>query len=293
MKITVLGCGALGQLWLAALSHRGHNVQGWLKVSKLFCTVNIISPKGEEKRLQLPTNNTDHLTKSDLLLVTLKAWQVSGAVRALLPQLRTDCIILLLHNGLGTLEELPILMQPIIIGTTTHASHREGEKIHHIYAGTTHIGPGNSQAQRSDAMAEVLHNALPKVIWHNNIAASSWVKLAANCVINPLTAIYDCCNGELKRYPAKIEAICREVAMVMNCEGYHTHYESLLFYVDKVIQNTADNFSSMLKDIRAKRQSEIDYITGYVLRHARMHKLDIPENKQLFHWVKRKEKNYG
>ncbi len=28
MKVTVLGCGALGQLWLTALYKQGHEVQG-------------------------------------------------------------------------------------------------------------------------------------------------------------------------------------------------------------------------------------------------------------------------
>ncbi|CAJ0991375.1 2-dehydropantoate 2-reductase [Sodalis praecaptivus] len=293
MKITVLGCGALGQLWLAALSRQGHSVQGWLRVPQSVCAVDVISPQGRESRLQLPANNAEHLAKSDLLLVTLKAWQVSGAVRALWPQLRADCAILLLHNGLGTREELPALVQPLIMGTTTHAAHREEAKIHHVYDGTTRIGPGNSQAQQASAIAEVLHHALPEVAWHNNIAASSWVKLAANCVINPLTAIHDCRNGELERYAAEIEAICREVAMVMDREGYHTHYESLLFYVGQVIRSTADNVSSMLQDVRAQRHSEIDYINGHILRRARAHGLSVPENQRLFDLVKRKEESYG
>lgn len=32
MKVTVLGCGALGQLWLTALYKQGHEVRGWLRV---------------------------------------------------------------------------------------------------------------------------------------------------------------------------------------------------------------------------------------------------------------------
>lgn len=162
------------------------------------------------------------------------------------------------------------------MGTTTYAAHREEAKIHHVYAGTTRIGPGNSQAQQASAIAEVLHHALPEVAWHNNITASSWVKLAANCVINPLTAIHDCHNGELVRYAAEIEAICREVAMVMDREGYHTHYESLLFYVGQVIRSTADNVSSMLQDVRAQRHSEIDYINGHILRRARAERAGEP-----------------
>ncbi len=42
MKITVLGCGALGQLWLTALCKQGHEVQGWLRVPQPFCSVNLI-----------------------------------------------------------------------------------------------------------------------------------------------------------------------------------------------------------------------------------------------------------
>ncbi|PVF12189.1 hypothetical protein DBO95_18040, partial [Yersinia pestis] len=31
-EITVLGCGALGQLWLSMLHQQDHDVQGWLRV---------------------------------------------------------------------------------------------------------------------------------------------------------------------------------------------------------------------------------------------------------------------
>ncbi|VUC89211.1 2-dehydropantoate 2-reductase [Salmonella sp. NCTC 11881] len=46
MKITVLGCGALGQLWLSALCKHGHDVQGWLRVPQPYCSVNLIDTDG-------------------------------------------------------------------------------------------------------------------------------------------------------------------------------------------------------------------------------------------------------
>ncbi|AFP85263.1 2-dehydropantoate 2-reductase [secondary endosymbiont of Ctenarytaina eucalypti] len=294
MKITVLGCGALGQLWLAALSRKAHCVQGWLRVPQSIFAVHVISPNGGETQLQLPANNTEHLAESNLLLVTLKARQVSKAVRSLLTHLRDDCAILLLHNGLGTREELtPFLLQPLLMGITTHAAYRKEDTIHHVSLGTTRIGPGNSEAKKVIAIRDVLHHSLPEVAWHHNIVASSWVKLAASCVINPLTVIYDCQNGYLEHYSAEIEAICREVAMVMNCEGYHTHYESLIFYVSQLIRSTANNVSSMLQDIRAQRHSEIDYINGHVLRRAEAHGLRMPVNQRLFDLIKLEEARYG
>ncbi|PLK58396.1 2-dehydropantoate 2-reductase, partial [Candidatus Palibaumannia cicadellinicola] len=166
MKVTVLGCGALGQLWLAAFYCQKHRVQGWLRVPKPFCTVNIINQSGAEKSLQLPANNAQLLADSELLLVTLKAWQVSKEVRKLLPQLRSDCVILLIHNGLGTKEELPELVQPLLLGTTTHAAYSQNGNIYHISAGITSIGPGNVHGELAYQLSEVLHNAQPKVTWH-------------------------------------------------------------------------------------------------------------------------------
>ena len=93
MKITVLGCGALGQLWLSRLYQQGHDVQGWLRVPQPFCAVNVIEPEGLSFNRNLPTNDPEHLAQSELLLVTLKAWQVSGAVSALLPKLHPRCAL--------------------------------------------------------------------------------------------------------------------------------------------------------------------------------------------------------
>lgn len=73
MKITILGCGALGQLWLSRLYQQGHDVQGWLRVPQPFCAVNVIEPEGVSFNRNLPTNDPEHLAQSELLLVTLKA----------------------------------------------------------------------------------------------------------------------------------------------------------------------------------------------------------------------------
>ena len=98
MKITVLGCGALGQLWLASLYKQGHEVQGWLRVPQPFCHVNVVETDGSVFNQTLIANDPDFLANSDLLLVTLKAWQVSGAVKVLVGRLPANSPIVRPHT---------------------------------------------------------------------------------------------------------------------------------------------------------------------------------------------------
>ncbi len=268
MKITVLGCGALGQLWLSALCKHGHDVQGWLRVPQPYCSVNLIDTDGSFFNESLTANDPDFLAKSELLLVTLKAWQVSDAVRTLASTLPVTSPILLIHNGMGTIEELQNIQQPMLMGTITHAARRDGNIIIHVANGTTHIGPAREQDGDYSYLADILQGVLPDVAWHNNIRAEMWRKLAVNCVINPLTALWNCPNGELRHHTDEINAICEEVAAVIEREGYHTSADDLRYYVEQVIDSTAENISSMLQDVRAMRHTEIDYITGYLLKRA-------------------------
>lgn len=292
MKVTVLGCGALGQLWLTALYKNGHEVQGWLRVPQPFCSVNLIETDGSNFNESMTANDPDFLATSDLLLVTLKAWQVSQAVKNLAAILPASAPILLIHNGMGTLDELKSVKQPLLLASTTHAARRDGNVIIHVAQGTTHIGPAKSYGEDYSDLADILQNVLADVAWHDNIHPALWSKLAVNCVINPLTALKDCRNGDLRDFPQEIDAICHEVAAVMQREGIHTSAENLLLYVNQVIESTAENISSMLQDIRAQRHTEIDYITGFLLNRARAHGLSVPENARLFEQVKRKENIY-
>ncbi|MDX7987927.1 2-dehydropantoate 2-reductase [Xenorhabdus sp. 12] len=291
MKITVLGCGAIGKLWLAALSQQNHDTQAWLKIPHPFITVQVESAKGVFNR-QLPANDEQFLAESELLLVCLKAWQVSDAINHLAGKLSPHCPILLLHNGMGSQEEFFPLPNPMLVGVTTHGAYQENGIVYHKSQGMTHIGAVTSNAYKFNYLADILHQALPDVAWHNEIHSICWMKLAVNCVINPLTVMYDCKNGDLKHHRAKIQALCDEIHEVMEFDGIHTTKQTLLESVMNVIEQTSENYSSMLQDIRTQRHTEIDYITGFLLHRARIHGLQARENAKIYQYIKSKEEEY-
>ncbi|MBD2779514.1 2-dehydropantoate 2-reductase [Xenorhabdus szentirmaii] len=294
MKITVLGCGAIGKLWLAALFQQGHRIQGWLRVPQPSISVQIENLNGKETLFHQPilANDEKHLAESELLLVCLKAWQTSDAINELTPKMSPRCPILLIQNGMGARDEFLPLPNPLLLGVTTQGAYQQNDLVYHKAQGITHIGSLTPNADNLSGLADILHNALPDVAWHNEIYPVSWMKLAVNCVINPLTAIYDCKNGELKNHYQQIQQLCHEIHDVMKHEGIHTTKQALINYVMNVIEQSSENYSSMLQDIQAQRHTEIDYITGFLIRKARIHGLTISENTIVYQKIKRKEEEY-
>ncbi len=112
-------------------------------------------------------------------------------------------------------------------------------------------------------------------------------------MINALSVELDCQNGALRHYSAEITTLCDEISWVMEREGQSVASQSLQDHVFDVIETTAANTSSMLQDIRAQRLTEIEYITGFLLRRARTHGLVLTENTRLYDMIKRKESYYG
>lgn len=297
MKITVLGCGSIGKLWIAALILQSHEVQGWLRFPQPFLEVNVNSINGHAFKQRIIANQFEWLKASELLIVCLKSWQVSDAVNELLPYLSAQCPILLIHNGMGTIDELSVSQsataRPILQGIITHGAYQQGQDVIHSAKGITHIGPLNFAARQYSYLAETLHHALPDVAWHNDIHTISWLKLAVNCVINPLTVFYQCRNGDLLKHPEHIQTVCDEVYQVMEREGViPTSKAHLHGYIIDTIEQTTNNYSSMYQDVKYKRHTEIDYITGYLLRRASAQGLVLPENNRLFQFIKQQEGNY-
>jgi len=57
-----------------------------------------------------------------------------------------------------------------------------------------------------------------------------------------------------------------------------------------VVEATASNYSSMQQDLAAQRPTEIDYITGYILRQAQPLGLSLPRHQQLYDAIQARER---
>ncbi|CAH8215567.1 2-dehydropantoate 2-reductase [Vibrio aestuarianus] len=293
MNIVVLGPGAIGLLWATQLHQAGHNVSLWGRAPHQHLSI----IQDNNLTVSFPYCDSNALKKADLLLITVKAWQVEQALIPLLTQLNRDTILLFMHNGMGAVDNIAALLNkfPLLLATTTHGALKPSiNQVLHTGKGVTQLGAYNAKGEQCQFLVDVLAHALPEVVWNNTIEEALWHKLAINCAINPITALEQCRNGDLanQRFQQQLENIVAEVASVMNAEGFSVTPSSLLTKVKQVIQATAVNHSSMHQDIFYQRKTEIDFITGYLLKKAEKHQLSTTENSKLYHAIQQIEHSW-
>ena len=143
-------------------------------------------------------------------------------------------------------------------------------------------------------------------------------KLAVNAVINPLTALLDCRNGDLFKSEQARELliqICNEISEVyrtqmvaetqawlkdLQSHGVDTTNtatpsfpesltsEALQAEVLRAAAVTRRNISSTLQDIRRGRHTEINFLNGYLVDIGREHGVNTPVNSALTNLVRLK-----
>jgi len=235
------------------------------------------------------------------LLICTKAHQTRDAIIAIMPRLSAAPTLVLLQNGMGVREQLqPLLPRAHILNalSTEGVWRRERFTLIHAGRGETVVG-GNVGGSNDDIANQVVSELKPcGLTMHavDDIKHRQWQKLAINCVINPLTALHRCRNGELLQLPAiadQVAAICNEIAAV--AQHHHTDISSgaLQKNVFAVMRSTAGNRSSMLQDIECGRRTEIDFLNGYVVQQAKRLGIDTAINTELHRAIKTLETQLG
>lgn len=286
MKVAVVGPGALGCLFAARLVQGGvktHLVDYDQKRAERLSKNGItVERQGESVTVQ-PAVSTRIPAGQDLVLVLTKA-NSTGELK-----LPPETPVLTLQNGLGNVETLCALIGSarVLAGTTAEAATLLAEgHTRHVAAGLTRLGAWTSCA--TNAARDALAAGGFEVVVTESPGQLLWEKLAINAAINPLTAILNVPNGQLlinKETRQLMRDLVVEAVKVAATEGYRFE-QSLVEIAESVCEATSENISSMLQDIRAGKRTEIEAISGEVLRRAQIASLPTPRTRVIYQLVR-------
>jgi 2-dehydropantoate 2-reductase len=286
----ILGAGAIGCLWASYWRQAGFSV---VLITPSARQQNFIELHADNKNISTPVRQItiEQLKAStisiDYLLVSTKAQHTLAAVAAIENQLTKNATVLVLQNGMAVKKLSPLLpSQQVIAATTTDGAYRSAPM------SVVHAGKGETWFGGDESLLAMLPTDYLTIKYCNDIDTRLWQKLAINCAINGLTAIYRCRNGELLNNPeavSRMQNLCNEVIAVATAMGLSAAVNQLSVKVVETLRTTANNYSSMYQDIAHKRSTEINFINGYICELANKNGITCDENQYIVDTIKQLE----
>ncbi|KAI9740120.1 MAG: hypothetical protein M1818_004871 [Claussenomyces sp. TS43310] len=292
-------------------------------------------PMSEFDRIFSYSKNRDHWYIEKLVVTTKASFTVS-ALLSIKDRLGPSSTICFLQNGMGIIDEVNHRVFPnlatrprYIVGTVSHGLSAHPRKFTCIYHGTGEIFLSlmpasigridpviNDTFKRSPvgrmscgwtassrSLLKTLVCALDLVasgLRYGDLLEKQLEKLAVNAVINPLSVIFNCANGQLLHNSA-VTSLMREILTEVSkvicslpeiryMKDHDRRFSSarLEALVVQVAIKTASNISSMLQDVKNGRRTEVDYINGYIVKRGREGGIDCPVNSIIVQMVKAK-----
>jgi 2-dehydropantoate 2-reductase len=289
MHVAVVGAGAIGSALGADLDavtdvtligHESPHLER-LRTGPL----RLFEPDGSTTTRTLSVS-TEHgaAADADLVVLAVKSYDTAGAMADLEPHL-DGAAVLTIQNGLGNIETIREYVAPhsVVGGTTTAgATLEEPGTVRLSNRGQTRIGRpwSDSKGSVSD-VANTLRAAGYETEVVEAVQRAIWEKVLVNVGINPVTALGRVRNGALRSGPGRelMNGAIEEAAAVARGEGYDVDAP-----VDRaldVVAATAENRSSMLRDVETGNKTEIEALNGAIVDRAAAHGLDTPINETL------------
>ena len=304
MRICVVGCGAVGSLFTANLAQL-EDVEVWAydldqaHVDAINAHGLRLSGQGEVLARLRATTDADAVPACDFGLVATKAMHTASAIGATAHAFESGAVCSV-QNGLGNEEAIAEHVPRVIRGTTFPAGRLlEPGHVQWDVRGDTTIGPFEPKAASLDevqALADGLTRAGMPTSAVGDARGPQWRKVIFNAATNPVGALTGLTHGRVCEDPglrALVSGLVDEGKAVAVAEGIELDAdpEELIDHAAKP-EVAYDHKASMLQDVEVRRQTEIDYLNGGIVRFGEQRGIPTPLNRAILALVKGVEKSW-
>ncbi len=273
MKIQIIGAGAMGLVLAHFLSK---NNEVCIKVREgtreNYSNAEVII---DGKREKLRAEISEKFCKADITILALKSYDLPS-----ISNIRIRGDVIFIQNGLSHLDYQ--IGDRNFYAVTTWAARKVSRNIAEL-TGRGYFRVGSPKWYLD---LTFLKESGINAEWTDDIRKEMFRKAGINAVINTITSIYGVNNGVLYE-PGLINYISRvvseEITALYGAMGFNLDVYADAMETSKV---TSRNFSSMLQDIWSKRKTEIDAITGELLKYSNKYGVKMSINFHLYQVIK-------
>ena len=297
MKICIVGCGAIGGIFAAHLARAGEaEVFAYDVWKEHTCAIAArglrISGAAEFTARFRATSDVREIPPCDFGIVATKSTHTRKAIEEtahLFPETSAVCSV---QNGVGNEEILAEHVRYVIRGTTFPAGHViEPGHVGFDINGDTWIGPfepAKTPFARVQELAGALKRAGMSVMALEDARGAQWTKLIFNASTNPVGALTLLHHGAAARFAPTSDlfnALIDEGVAVAKALGITLHGDPREL-VQKGARAPGKHKASMLQDVLAKRQTEVDFMNGAIAQWGEKLGVATPLNRAMWALVK-------
>jgi 2-dehydropantoate 2-reductase len=223
----------------------------------------------------------------------------SDAVAATAHAFADGCVATV-QNGLGNEEAIAQQVERVIRGTTFPAGKIVAPgHVQWDVKGDTTFGPFEPRAAPADEiarLADACTRAWMPATAVDDARGPQWRKVIFNASTNPIGALTGLTHGRVCEDPALrslVSALVDEGKAVATAQRIELDADP-----EDLIDHAArpdvayDHKASMLQDVEAHRQTEIDYLNGGIVRFGGEHGVATPHNSAIWALVKGLEQSW-
>lgn len=296
-RICVVGCGAVGGIFAAHLARKGEAEVWAYDVAK----EHVAAIRKNGLRLSgaadftapvKATTNPEEIPPCDFGIVATKSNHTGAAIAQVKNVFGDNSAVCSVQNGVGNEELIAEHVRYVIRGTTFPAGHIiEPGHVGYDIQGDTWIGPfepTRTPMERVNRLAQLLNNAGLSVIPLEDARGAQWTKLIFNASTNPVGALTLLHHGAATRFAPTgdlFNALISEGEAVARALGIKLHGDPRQL-VQKGANAPGKHKASMLQDILAKRQTEVDFMNGAIVNWGEKHNVPTPLNKTMWELIK-------
>ena len=295
MRIGVIGCGAVGSLFAANLGTLD-DVEVWAydpwqeHVDAINANGLRLSGAGDVIGKVNATADPAALPPCELGIVAVKSMQTSEAIAA---TAHTFGAVASVQNGAGNEELIAEHVREVIRGTTFPAGHViEPGHVGWDTKGDTHIGPFEPSPAPMEAV-EALADACTRAGMPTHALADArgaqWRKLIFNAASNAIAALTGRTHGQVADPPTRelAWAVMAEGRAVADAQGITLDMSPEELFDHAARKDVAYGHKpSMLQDVEAGRETEIDFLNGAIVAFGDRHGVEAPLNRALTQLIK-------
>src|SRR3954452_11551774 len=284
MRVCVVGCGAVGSLFAANLATLD-DVEVWAYdlAQEHVDAINRhglrLTGAGDVVGRPSATSDAGTLPPCDFGIVATKAMHTDAAIAATAHAFADGCVATV-QNGIGNEETLARHVARVIRGTTFPAGKIiEPGHVQWDVKGDTTLGPyRETPIDEVQRLADACTRGGMPTTAVADARGPQWRKVIFNAATNPLGALTGLTHGRLcEQRPLRrlVTQLVDEGKAVAAAQGIQLDAdpEDLIDYAARP-EIAYDHKASMLQDVEARRQTEVDYLTGGIAEFGR--KLGVP-----------------